>query len=61
MGLGFERVGDDPATAGPRRDEAPVMELTVARDDDPIDLLLDEDPRLTVAFVRPWLLRRPRR
>ena len=61
MGLGFGFVGDGPARFAPRRDEAPVVELAVARDDDPIDLVLDEDPRLTVAFVRPWLLRLPRR
>ena len=48
--LGFANVFDDT-----EREEPAIIEQRVGGDGDPIDLLLDPDPRLTVAFVRPWL------
>ncbi|HVM09385.1 MAG TPA: hypothetical protein VM345_13040 [Acidimicrobiales bacterium] len=44
---------------GNEREELPIIETSVGGDGDPIDLVLDpDDPRLTVAFVRPWLRHR---
>lgn len=38
------------------REQLPIIETVPGGDGDPIDLLLDpDDPRLTVAFVKPWL------
>jgi hypothetical protein len=42
----------------PPREEPAVVEQTVGGDGDPVDVVIDpDDPRLTVAFVKPWLLR----
>ena len=41
-----------------QREEPAIVEVGVGGDGDPIDLVLDpDDPRLTVAFVKPWLRR----
>jgi thymidine phosphorylase len=41
---------------GKKPEQPAVVEQSVGGDGDPIDLVLDpDDPRLTVAFVKPWL------
>lgn len=49
-------IGLAEAIEGKKPEQVPIVETSIGGDGDPIDLLLDPyDPRLTVAFVKPWL------
>lgn len=49
-------IGLAEAIEGKKPEQLPIIETAVGGDGDPIDLVLDpHDPRLTVAFVKPWL------
>ena len=51
-------IGLAEALEGKPREQLPIIETAPGGDGDPIDLVLDpDDPRLTVAFVKPWLRR----
>lgn len=50
-------IGLAEAVEGKKPEQIPIVETAEPGRADPIDLLLDPlDPRLTVAFVRPWVL-----
>jgi hypothetical protein len=54
--LAAAMIGLAEAIEGKKRQQLPIIETAVGGDGDPIDLVLDpHDPRLTVAFIRPWL------